>query len=195
MTRTGMSDIFAELRQMTEAGTADYTLGTVTYWSDLQLQNILDRHAFEVDGMPMQVFPHRIAGGFEYKEYYIGHKWIEQEAAGTSIFKITDVNGATIGTALYSVDYNVGEVEFVADQGTAIQYMVTCVSYDIESAAAKVWRKKASHYSAAYDFSTDNHSVKRSQLYDHAKERAEYYDGRGGEGVSVTSLGRADDTC
>ena len=193
--RTGLVDIITELRTLTEAGTADYTIGTATaYWTDDHLQDILDRHAYETDNAPMLMVPTRKAGGYSYTDYYIGRSWIEQEAAGTSVFKITDNTGATIGTALYTVDYNVGEVSFVADQGAAIAYMVTCVSYDINAAAAEVWRKKAAHYASAYDFSTDNHSVKRSQLMTQAQQMVNYYLGLSNEGASNIPLERSDDT-
>ena len=37
MARTGMSNLIGELRTLAVAATADYTLGTVNYWSDDQL--------------------------------------------------------------------------------------------------------------------------------------------------------------
>lgn len=191
--RAGMVDILSELRNLTEASTSDYSLGAVTYWSDLQLQDILDRHAYKLDYELMLMVPTRKAGGYSYTDYYVGRKWLEQEAAGTSIFKIQDNTGATVGTALYTVDYNTGEVTFAADQLGAVSYMITCVSYDLNAAAAEVWRKKASHYASAYDFSTDNHAVKRSQLMAQAQQMVNYFLGLSNEGASNIPLERADD--
>ena len=34
MARSGMSDLIAQVRGYANAGTADFTLGTVVYWSD-----------------------------------------------------------------------------------------------------------------------------------------------------------------
>jgi hypothetical protein len=193
--RTGMTEIIDELRTLAEAGTADYTAGTKTFWSDDQLQSILDRHAYVLEDQAMLMVPTRKVGGYSYTNYFIGREWIEQEPAGTSTFKITDTNGATVAAALYDVDYNIGAVTFDADQGAAVNYFVTCVSYDLNAAAAEVWQKKTSHYASAYNFSTDNHNVSREQLYIHAKEQMEYYRAMGQEAVTTIALGRPDDTC
>ena len=193
--RTGMSDIVTELRTLCEAGTVDYALGTVSYWTDDQLQNVLDKHALELDWEPMRLFPERTAGKYLYKDYYIGHQYLEQTTGGTAVFQVMDNNGTNIGTTLFTVDYNVGEVVFLADQGSGIPYYVSGTSYDLEASAAEVWHKKATHYASAYNFSTDSHNVQREQLFTHAKEMAEYYEGRSGEGASNLSLERPDDTC
>lgn len=191
--RAGMADLITELRGLTEAGANDYTIANNVYWTDRQLQDILDRRVTKFDFEPMMMVPARASGGYTYTDYYIGRKWIEQEAAGTTIFKIQDYNGSAIGTALYSIDYNVGKITFATDQGSPIAYMVTCSCYDINAAAADVWRKKSSHYASAYDFSTDNHSVKREQLYTHALKQVDYFLGLSNDGVGSIQLERADD--
>ena len=86
--RTGMSDVVAELRTLCEAGTADYSLGSVSYWTDDQLQNVLDKHALELDFEPMKLFPERTAGKYLYKDYYIGHPYLEQTTGGTAVGSI-----------------------------------------------------------------------------------------------------------
>jgi hypothetical protein len=62
---------------------------------------------------------------------------------------------------------------------------VTGRSYNVNLAAADVWRKKAAHYATAYDVSTDNHSLKRSQLIQHCQVMAREFEARGGP-ASVT---------
>ena len=53
-----------------------------------------------------------------------------------------------------------------------------------------MWRKKASHYATAYDVSTDNHSLKRSQLVAQAREQVRYYEAMGG--ASSITMERGD---
>jgi len=192
--RSGMVDIINELRTLTEAGANDYSIANQVFWTDKQLNDILDMHATELEYEPMILIPGRKPGGYSYKDYFVNYKWLEQDASGTSEFIIKDINGGTVSAALYSVDYMIGEVSFLADQGSTIPYYVDCSSYDLNAAAAEVWRKKASHYASAYNFSTDNHNVQREQLYTHAKEMADYFLGMSNEGVSNVSLERADDT-
>lgn len=192
--RSGMVDILAELRGMTETNANDYTISNQVFWTDKQLQDILDRHALEIEYEPMILVPSRKAGGYSYTDYYVNHKWLEQDATGIGAFKIQDINGGTVSAALYSVDYALGEVTFITDQGSTIPYYVTCISYDINAAAAEVWHKKSGHYASAYDFSTDNHSMKRSQLMVQAQQMASYYLGLSNEGALNIPLGRSDDT-
>jgi hypothetical protein len=179
---------------MAEAGPADYSIANQVFWTDKQLQDILDRHALEIEYEPMILVPSRKTGGYSYTDYYVNHKWLEQDATGIGAFKVQDINGGTVSAALYSVDYTLGEVTFAADQGSTIPYYVTCVSYDLNAAAAEVWRKKVSHYASAYDFSTDNHSMKRSQLMLQAQQMVNYYLGLSNEGASNIPLERPDDT-
>ena len=40
--RDTMAELIADLRALTDAGTSDYTVGGVSYWSDQQLQDALD---------------------------------------------------------------------------------------------------------------------------------------------------------
>jgi len=191
--RSGMVDIITELRGMTEASADDYVVVNQGYWSDKQLQDILDKHAWLLDNEPLTLVPTRKSGGYEYKDYYIGRGNIEKTTGGTAIFKVLDTTGTSVSSALYSVDYNVGKITFATDQVTAVIYNVTCAAYDLNAAAAEVWRKKVSHYASAYDFSSDNHSVKREQLFTHARDQMNYYLGLSGDGVNCISLGRADD--
>ena len=43
-----MASLITELRGMANAGTADYTLGTATYWDGDQVQRVLDRNRMDV---------------------------------------------------------------------------------------------------------------------------------------------------
>jgi hypothetical protein len=54
-----MTELIATLRGLTNAGTADYTIGTVNFWSDDELQRVLDRHRrdfFHEDVVPAEEY-------------------------------------------------------------------------------------------------------------------------------------------
>jgi hypothetical protein len=190
--RTGLTDLLLRVRAMCDAGTADYTQtgGTAVYWDDDQLQLVLDRHRQEVTFAPLEAIPQRVGGGtVEYREYRSEYANFEKTTAGTSIFIVEDGLGANASTADYTPDYARGVVTFTNNQdGTA--YYVTGRSYDLNAAAADIWRTKAAQAAKRFDFSTDNHSVSRSQLYKHALEMAAYYEGQ--QSVRVTTLFRSD---
>jgi len=195
--RSGMADLITELRGMTEAGTADYTIvgsaGTTSYWDDDQLQNILDVHRNDIVFEQLSMFPYRVAGGsLSYTDYRSSYDYYEATTGGTAIFYVQDSTGSAIGTSNYTPDYRRGVVIFGSDQAGTVYYL-TGRSYDLNAAAADVWRRKASHYApSSFDFSTDNHSISRSQVYNHCLEMAEFFELKGSGAIQSVQMFRGD---
>jgi hypothetical protein len=193
MARTGMTALLEEVRGMAEAGTSEYTVGTTLYWNDNSLQDVLDLNRKDFIFAPLTPYPVNTSGGtLNYFEYRFPYGFLEQTSGGTTIFYVQDSTGATAGTSLWSADYRRGVVTFSSDtQGTA--YYLTGRSYDLNSAAAQVWRKKAAHYApTSFDFSTDNHSVNREQVYSHCIEMAAFFDGQGSNSIETVQRERGD---
>lgn len=193
MARSGMAALLEELRGMCEAGTSEYTVGTTVYWTDDALQNILDIHRRDFRFTPTEPRPDIVQGGtLQYFEYRAPVGYFEQTTGGSAIFYVQDSTGATIGTSLWSADYRRGILTFVNDaKGTS--FYVTGRSYDLNAAAAEVWRKKAAHYApTSFDFSTDNHSIKREQVYSHAVEQAAFFAGMSGDAIQTADRYRSD---
>jgi len=191
--RAGLSDLIQQLRGMTNAGTADYSVGTASFWDGDQMQVILDRHRIDVYQELLEVHPERKGGGtIHFKEYRSQYRNFEQTTGGTAIFVVEDVTGADSGTANWSADYARGIVTFAANQG-GTAYLLTGRAYDLNAAAADVWRMKASAFAEQFDFSTDNHSVSRSQKIKNALEMAQYYEGLSGvNGANTVTMYRSD---
>jgi hypothetical protein len=92
---------------------------------------------------------------------------------------------------MWTADYRTGAVTFgTSTMGTA--YFVTGRSYDLNAAAADIWRKKAAHYAPSFDFSTDNHDLSRSQVYDHCVEMAQFFEGISGKAIQTVQMNRSD---
>ena len=187
-----MSSLITELRGMVEAGTADYTVNSAAYWSDDHLQDVLDLHRRDVVFEPLSVYPTQgTASNSLYQDYRSAFGFYEQTTGGSAIFYLQDSTGAYAGTANWTADYRRGVILFGADQaGTA--YYLTGRSFDLDAAAADVWRRKASHYANSFDFSTDNHSISRSQVYAHCLQMAEFFESKGGDAISTVQLFRGD---
>lgn len=182
MARSTLANLITTLRGMADAGTADYTSGGATYWTDDQLEDILDRHETIVNYQSMTARGTQGAGTVSYTEYWTGYRHWEDGAT------IQDASGATMGTADYSFDANRGRVTFAANTLGAARF-VTGTVYDLNLAAAEVWRKKAAYYTKAYDVSTDNHSLKRSQLAAQCLQMARAYEAAGGPTVAYMDRG------
>lgn len=192
MSRSTLAELRGVLRGMVDAGTADYTVGTATYWDDNQLDTVLDRHRKDYKFEQMTANPIVGTGGTSlWYEYETNVTNLEQTSGGTAIFWIQDGTGATVGTANYSVDYLRGVVEFTADKGGSVFYY-NARSYDLNACAADIWRKKAAHAAQGFSFTTDNHKVDRNQVYKHYVEMAEMYEAMGAQSVTTMQVWRSD---
>lgn len=174
--RAGMAELINELRTMTQVTSADYAVeGIGTVWIDEDLQDVLDEYR-----MPFSERAQRRArysgGSAQYFEFAWTRRPVERIASGTGVFEVTTAAGSAFGTAAFSVNYRAGVVTFTNDQGATDVY-VHGRQYDIKGAAARLWRHRAAYLAqTAMDISTDNHNVKRSQLYAHAMRMAETYE-------------------
>lgn len=186
--RAGMTDLIEQVRGLTQAGTADFMLGTVAYWSDDHIQRALDKTRRDIYQVELEQWPALgTANVYEYYEYRAPHGNLE---SGTAVFKIQQLNGGTAPTN--TPDYNTGIITFTADTG-GTAYMLTARTYDLHAAAADVWRGKAANSANYFDFKTDNHDIKRSQFHAHCLEMAAYFVGISEtQSFNVTTITRAD---
>lgn len=188
--RSGMANLITRLRSMTEVGTADYTLAGATYWSDDQLQVILDSRRTELIREPIEAEYEFVGAGTpEYHNYFMAFRDLEEAASGTPIWEVEDSTGATVGTASYTVNYDAGHIRFTSDTDGEVYYL-TARTFNLNAAAAEVWQKKASHVHKAYDFAADGARYDRSQMFVHCMKMAEHY--RNFSGIKVSRLFRSD---
>lgn len=168
MARAGIADLITRLRGLTNAGTADFTLTTETYFSDDHLQTILDSNVTPLEGIQMTWLPDTVGGGsLSYHRAATMYRDLEEATSGTIYWNIRDSTGALQGTAGYTANYIDGIIRFDADQeGTA--YYLTARSYDLYGAAADVWLRRQAYYANWYDFQSDDQRFSRKQAFDNA---------------------------
>lgn len=184
--RTGMVDLITRLRGLTQTGMSDYTVAGVTWWNDNQLQEYLDKHRKDVYNAQLTPLEEYQGGTPVYLNYYSGYANLEQTTGGTAVFYITDGIGAAVGTALYTPDYNRGAVTFLANT-TGVDYYLYARSYNLNAAAADIWRHKAGQYAMAVNFSTDNHRIDRGEIIKNCLSMAAFYERESG-GSNITIL-------
>lgn len=178
--RDGMSDLVTQLRTMTNAGSADYTtVGAVSWWTDDQVQQVLDLHRNDVYREFLEmVINYQLGGTARYFDYYWTQPNVEQRESGTAAWMLTTTSGSAIGTELYSVEYGAQHIRFVDNQKGTV-YLLNYRSYDLDRAAADMWREKAGHVADRFDVQTDNHTLTRSQLVKQYLQMADLYRKRG----------------
>ena len=190
MARTGMQTLIDTVRGFANAAPDEWEVSTdssiVTYWSDDEIQRVLDRHKQEYIHELMDAQPTYESGSSVYKRYLLGVANVE---SGTAVFKVEDVSGTVSG---YTADYTRGIVTFSTDQSGKSFYW-SGFAYDLYAAAADIWRMKASHVAGLVDFSTDGHSIKRSQQAQQYLNMSQYYQSRSAsEGVQTSRIVRDD---
>ena len=190
MARTGMQTLIDTVRGYANAAPDEWTISTDTslieYWSDEEIQRVLDRHKREYIHELMDAQPTYESGTTVFKQYLLGATNVE---GGTVVFRVEDTAGTVSG---YTVDYTRGIVTFSTDQSGKAFYW-SGFAYDVDAAAADIWRMKASHVAGLVDFSTDGHSVKRSQQAQQYLTMANYFQQRSAsEGVQTVRIMRDD---
>lgn len=175
MTRSGMFELIRQLRQMTQAADDEYSLAGETYFTDDHLQDALDQYRADVYEEAIYPIERYISGATVYQDYFWNNGNVERAESGSAVWQLQDTNGSAVGTANYSVDYNVRRIRFGTPTDGS-QYALTYAHYDMNRAAAYVWRLKAANVALRFDVKTDNHDLKRSQLRKTFIEMAEHYD-------------------
>lgn len=191
--REGMTALVSEVRRLSNAGTAEATIAGETYWSDEQIQNILDRYRTTHRQLELMSSPVYTGGSYYYYEYPFPpnvSSYIER-AGSASGFVVQTTEGGTAGS--YSVNYDAKIITFAADQG-GTAYFMDCREYDVYGAAADVWEAKAGHISAsAIDWSSDNHSIKNSQREANYLKMADKLRAQSGGRIRTSIMVRTDE--
>jgi hypothetical protein len=195
--RTGVQYLVEEVRRLTGAGTAEFTVGTVTYFSDDEIERLLDRRRARLARNEV-VFEYELAsdgsGSTVYKNGRIGYPWLEDVSSGTVDFIVTTDKGSVIGTANYTLSPEDGFITFSADQAGSSRYVTGWV-HNPHQAAMDVLVSWKAQLAMQPDWETDNMKVKRSQKADAVDGQIEWLKKLGGWApeLKVTMMDRPDD--
>lgn len=189
--RTGMQTLISTVRGYANAGVSEWTIDSdseiLTFWDDLEIQKVLDHHKTQRIHSQLEPVVSYESGVGVYKMFELDEADIE---SGTN-FVLSDVDGTAITTG-FTVDYSRGLVTFTTDQVGKALFWDGYV-YDLNAAAAEIWRIKAAHAAEQVDWSSDNHSVKKSQLSVSYMKMAEMYSARSkSEAVRTIRIMRGD---
>lgn len=172
--RPGMTDLISDLRLKTDTSPDEVSVNGVSYWTDDQLQDILDQHRQDVD-VQLVAYPRYESGELLTKIYYIPNKVLTTLENDPSVLEIVDRYGnAATG---YTVDLSGRKVTFDADTG-GTAYWLRGRQFDVDYAAADVWAAKASHRAALVDWRAGGQTLYEDQEYQHCLEREKFYRGK-----------------
>jgi hypothetical protein len=180
--RDGMSNLIARVRSLANAGTAEYTVGGDTYWTDQQIQDILDGNSQFIVDSRLHWQEQDVSGTSVYYTAQAAYRDFEEADSGTARWAVRDGPGNLQSTANYTADYRSGRITWSANQDGTIYYL-TAYTYDVHAAAADIWQQRMAHFSDWYDFRADNQSFSRSQAFEHAQKMEDAMRARVGANV------------
>ncbi len=143
MSRAGMANLITTARNMAGGpGTADVTDGVgVNWWSDDQIEEILDDYSARHRRVELVPVPEYSAGDTVYTEYQIPPplKWFEEDDA-SSDWDVKDSDGNAAPS--HTVNYRAGYITFAADTAGSAYYL-DCDTFDMYRAVAEIWKRRA----------------------------------------------------
>lgn len=187
MARSGMAALIQQVRLLADVGTAEWTQ-VETYWSDDHIEAELDKtRQWMVETVsPVEV---SVDGTPEYHDYLLTYGNLEEAASGTEAWMVRDLTGALQGTANYSVNYEAGQVTFTADTDGE-QMRIYYRTYDLYATAASIWRARAGNVASYYNIKEGEHSLSRSEWFQHCMVMAELSDSMAR--IRVSRMDRSD---
>src|SRR5689334_5392250 len=110
--RTGMANLILRLRALTETATSDYSVSGTSYWTDNQLQDILDANRVDLEWVEPTPLPEFLAGATIWRDYDIGYGNLEEVASAAPYWSLVDNTLTEVSSSDYEVDYIAGRIRF-----------------------------------------------------------------------------------
>ena len=173
MARATMADLIQELRALTDTAENQVVIGGTSYWTDDQLQDILDRHKSFVVDVALVPAPGYVSGTRVTTDYYIPVD-IQSRYMETDLTVVDSLgNTPEIG---YTADLPGQRIVFDSDtDGTA--YYLRGTVYGMRACAAEVWQQKAAQRAALINWKAGGQTLNEDQEYQHCVEMYKLYGG------------------
>jgi len=161
MARASLQAVIDRLRFLTSASRTD-EFGGVIYWSDDQLQEVLDLSRVDE---PLRITLEKSDSGYFFTmPTYYAHE----------IVAVEDSQGNPVED--YTVEVYGQKVVFTFLEDDT--YVATVVIYDINAAAAGVWERKAAQRQGLVSIRSGVHQIRAEQERDFCLQRARHYRAR-----------------
>lgn len=180
MARAGMANLILEIRKLCNVGTADFSVAGTNYFSDDQIQALLDNYRATWKRVHLEPIPDPLSGSYDYFEYQIpaSLRWFEENAASSG-WLVEDSAAGSVNSSSYTANYNARLITFTSDTNGA-DYYLDCRTYDVYKTAGEIWEQKASFVANSVDWQSDNHRISASQEHKHCLAMAKKYKSMGG---------------
>ena len=174
MARAEMQNLIERLRNMTEASRTDTFQGK-TYWSDDQLEEVLDENRVTTPVRLSLVPGKQNIGGSP--AWYIQAVDFSRHIGYEDNFKVYTGAGVEVAAEDFVVE-KFGtklQVTFDPDEVSDTSYELEITLYNLNWAAAEVWGRKADQRIELVDMKAGAHQFKGNQEYQRCLDRQIYY--------------------
>lgn len=178
--RIGMRNLVRIVRQLTNADTHEMEINGEVYWSDSDIQTVLDRHSMRVIEKDLEFVSQYETGTTIYKILPTGFTDWEEPTSGNTRWVLRDHGGTVVGTANYTYDKGNGIINFTSDQGGTVNYNLTAYTYDKYAAAADLLEWRMANFMLWYNFRSENQSLNRSDAFKQVKSVHQFMKSRVG---------------
>lgn len=177
--------LVTKLRQMVAASDSEYTIGTTTFWTDDQLEALIDaRVCARLIQTQIDLIPSTSPSG--HIEFLNGRVLFPGTLDTDTATVVAYTGGEIAGDVTIFDD---GRLDFTADQMTA-NPMLSGLAYDLYGAAADLLTSWSAAIKSGVDIAEDGQSFKRSQGHDQMLKQIDLFRARSVAGT--VQLGRSD---
>ncbi len=162
--RAGMVNAVKELRLLMDANQQKVNVNGVMYWTDEQVQEILDDTSHDIIDVRLASTPFMETGTLTYKRYYIPNevpRWLEDDSAS---IVVVDNLGNAAPTFTYTRTRRL--IEFASDT-TGTEYFFRGRGFNMNESAAAGWLRKAGVRAELIKWKTPAHTLDEDQEYQH----------------------------
>lgn len=169
MARAGMLALIRRLRLNTSAGVNSDVVNGIEYWTDDQLQEILDEFSSDLNDVELIPSYQSVGGQIQYLTYYLPETVsIYIEGADTpNAFTLVDTLGNTVTG--YTFDASRRRFDFTVNQNGKT-YRLRARQFDMAQASAEVWLRKAGLRYELIDWKAGTYNLKEDEIYQHCLE-------------------------
>jgi hypothetical protein len=177
MARPTMALVIARLRRLTDAATDD-VFNDVTFWTDDQLQDILDENSFPVLDLELTPSTMLVNGVADWRTQFFSKKTLKAYDYERNAQVVETSTGTPIDSDFFTLDWQRMTVTLTEDVTTNTDYSLRITLYDMWDAAARVWYEKAEQRASYISTKANAHKLEMQQERQHCKDQAIYYRSR-----------------
>lgn len=187
--RPGMADIIAYVRLKTDTRVDETTVNGVSYWTDQQIQDILDKHRQDARNLELIAYSEYEGGTNVYKRYYFPNtlgEWLENSDTPNALEIVDSLGNAAPS---YTLDLN-GRVVVFDSTTLGKAYYIRARMFNVRNAIADIWLAKAGLRAELINWRAGGQNLAEDQEYEHCMQQYELYSNRKGvQFVRLTRVG------